>query len=241
MRILLAHIHLPPSALLFMLFLDIAHLPKSRKHHFTGCTTRTRGLGANSANIIVQSRITGQLQEEKMQVYVRLGIRLLYKGATSRMEGARETFNEFFYRKLKPSARPVESLNDPYRLVSAADCRLMTFETVNETGNGGHGAGHFSWVIPGYGISRLTGDMLSNREFFPVLGFIVIYASLISMSASLTSNSTAPSGSPVGMAFVFAWAQVGVKQWFGRASGMLAMSKERQKGEARGFVAQETV
>lgn len=43
----------------------------------------------NSANIIVQNRITGQLEEEKMQVYVRLGIRLLYKGATSRMEGGR--------------------------------------------------------------------------------------------------------------------------------------------------------
>ena len=41
----------------------------------------------NSANIIVQNQITGQLEEEKMQVYVRLGIRLLYKGATSRMEG----------------------------------------------------------------------------------------------------------------------------------------------------------
>lgn len=46
-------------------------------------------LGANSANIIVQNRITGQLEEEKMQVYVRLGIRLLYKGAKSRMEGGR--------------------------------------------------------------------------------------------------------------------------------------------------------
>ena len=33
----------------------------------------------NSANIIVQNRLTGQLEEEKMQVYVRLGIRLLYK------------------------------------------------------------------------------------------------------------------------------------------------------------------
>ena len=43
----------------------------------------------NSANIIVQDRITGHLEEEKMQVYVRLGIRLLYKGATSRMEGGR--------------------------------------------------------------------------------------------------------------------------------------------------------
>ncbi|KAH0584865.1 hypothetical protein H2248_008143 [Termitomyces sp. 'cryptogamus'] len=135
-------------------------------------------LGANSANIIVQNRMTGQLDEEKMQVYVRLGIRLLYKGATSRMEGGRarkllkslsfkqgvkydsfqsaaeipafiefhglnveeildpldsfKTFNEFFYRKLKPSARPIESPDDPYRLVSAADCRLMTFATIDD-------------------------------------------------------------------------------------------------------------
>jgi len=37
-------------------------------------------LGANSANILVQDRMTGQINEEKMSVYVRLGIRLLYKG-----------------------------------------------------------------------------------------------------------------------------------------------------------------
>ncbi|KZP19931.1 hypothetical protein FIBSPDRAFT_932533 [Athelia psychrophila] len=36
-------------------------------------------LGANSANIIVQNRMTGQLEEEKMQVYVRIGIQLFYK------------------------------------------------------------------------------------------------------------------------------------------------------------------
>ena len=46
-------------------------------------------LGANSANILVQDRRTGQLQEEKMAVYVRIGIRVLYKGARSQMEGAR--------------------------------------------------------------------------------------------------------------------------------------------------------
>ncbi|KAJ6577016.1 phosphatidylserine decarboxylase-domain-containing protein [Mycena vulgaris] len=135
-------------------------------------------LGANSANIIVQNRMTGQLEEEKMQVYVRLGIRLLYKGMKSRMEGGRarrllkslsikqgvkydspesardiptfiefhqlkvdeildpldsfKTFNQFFYRKLKPSARPTEQPDDPYRLVSAADCRFMAFESVSE-------------------------------------------------------------------------------------------------------------
>lgn len=43
----------------------------------------------NSANIIVQNRLTGSLEEEKMQVYVRLGIRLLYKGWKGRMEGQR--------------------------------------------------------------------------------------------------------------------------------------------------------
>lgn len=47
-------------------------------------------LGANSANILVQDRITGQINEEKMSVYVRLGIRLLYKGLKSKdMENKR--------------------------------------------------------------------------------------------------------------------------------------------------------
>lgn len=40
-------------------------------------------LGANSANILVQDRLTGQINEERMSVYVRLGIRLLYKGLKS--------------------------------------------------------------------------------------------------------------------------------------------------------------
>ena len=41
-------------------------------------------LGANSANILVQDRLTGQINEERMSVYVRLGIRLLYKALGSR-------------------------------------------------------------------------------------------------------------------------------------------------------------
>lgn len=41
-------------------------------------------LGANSANILVQDRTTGQINEERMSVYVRLGIRLLYKGLKSK-------------------------------------------------------------------------------------------------------------------------------------------------------------
>ena len=43
----------------------------------------------NSANILVQNQIMGKLEEEKMRFYIRLGIRLLYKGATSRMRGGR--------------------------------------------------------------------------------------------------------------------------------------------------------
>ena len=35
-------------------------------------------------------------------------------------------------RKLKFEARPIESPDDPNRLVSGADCRLMAFESVNE-------------------------------------------------------------------------------------------------------------
>ena len=50
-------------------------------------------LGANSANILVQDRITGQINEERMSVYVRLGIRLLYKGLKSRdMEKRRSEY-----------------------------------------------------------------------------------------------------------------------------------------------------
>ncbi|KZT23286.1 hypothetical protein NEOLEDRAFT_1180161 [Neolentinus lepideus HHB14362 ss-1] len=159
-------------------------------------------LGANSANIIVQNRMTGQLEEEKMQVYVRLGIRLLYKGMKGRMEGARarkllkslsikqgikydspesardipqfiefhnlkvdeilepvssfKSFNEFFYRKLKPEARPVESPDDPTRLVSAADCRLMTFETVSEATK--------LWIKGReFTVARLLGDVYKDQ------------------------------------------------------------------------------
>lgn len=50
-------------------------------------------LGANSANILVQDRTTGQINEERMSVYVRLGIRLLYKGLKSReMETKKSMF-----------------------------------------------------------------------------------------------------------------------------------------------------
>ena len=55
-------------------------------------------LGANSANILVQDRLTGQINEEKMSVYVRLGIRLLYKGLKSNnMENKRSECSRMPY------------------------------------------------------------------------------------------------------------------------------------------------
>jgi phosphatidylserine decarboxylase len=55
-------------------------------------------LGANSANILVQDRITGQINEERMSIYVRLGIRLLYKGLKSKeMETKRSMCRWFSY------------------------------------------------------------------------------------------------------------------------------------------------
>lgn len=131
-------------------------------------------LGANSANILVQDRITGQINEERMSMYVRLGIRLLYKGLkANNMEKKRirkllkslsykqgrkyddpasaaeipgfiafhqlnldevllslsefKTFNEFFYRALKPGARPCSAPEDPRVVVSPADCRTVVY------------------------------------------------------------------------------------------------------------------
>lgn len=42
-----------------------------------------------------------------------------------------KTFNDFFYRKLKPDARPVESPDEERVAVSPADCRCTTFATVD--------------------------------------------------------------------------------------------------------------
>ncbi|OAA34061.1 Phosphatidylserine decarboxylase [Metarhizium rileyi] len=155
-------------------------------------------LGANSANILVQDRMTGQINEEKMSVYVRLGIRLLYKGIKSRdMENKRirkllknlsikqgrkfddpasreeiekfidfhgldmsevllpidefKNFNEFFYRALKPNARPCSSPNNPGIIVSPADCRSVVFNQMTQATK--------IWVKGReFSIKRLLGD-----------------------------------------------------------------------------------
>jgi len=42
-----------------------------------------------------------------------------------------KTFNEFFYRKLKDGARPVQNADDPAGLCSAADSRLTVYQTID--------------------------------------------------------------------------------------------------------------
>jgi len=43
-----------------------------------------------------------------------------------------KNFNEFFYRKLKPDARPAHEPEDDKHIVSAADCRLVVFNDLQE-------------------------------------------------------------------------------------------------------------
>lgn len=41
-------------------------------------------------------------------------------------------FNEFFYRALKPGARPCSAPDNPKIIVSPADCRSVVFNTVDD-------------------------------------------------------------------------------------------------------------
>ncbi|ETI28880.1 phosphatidylserine decarboxylase [Cladophialophora carrionii CBS 160.54] len=155
-------------------------------------------LGANSANILVQDRITGQINEERMSVYVRIGIRLLYKGlGAGEMEKKRikkmlrslsvkqgkkfddpasaaqipgfiafhqldmsevllptsefRNFNEFFYRALKPDARPCSAPDRPEIITSPADCRSVVFNTIDDARR--------IWVKGrDYSLEKLFGD-----------------------------------------------------------------------------------
>ncbi|KZP00337.1 hypothetical protein CALVIDRAFT_476192 [Calocera viscosa TUFC12733] len=169
---------------------------------FASLGTGAYRLGANSANIIVQNRVTGQLEEEKMQIYVRLGIRIMYRVTRNQMEGLRakrllksmsikqgmkydspasareilpfiafhklnlkevadplssyKTFNQFFYRKLKDGARPVTEPENPKRLVSPADCRMMAFESVTHATK--------LWIKGrGFTVQKLLGDAYKGQ------------------------------------------------------------------------------
>ncbi|KGK40145.1 hypothetical protein JL09_g818 [Pichia kudriavzevii] len=141
-------------------------------------------VGGNNAHILVQDRVTGLVLEEKISVFVKLGIRLLYKSVKSDnssekikkmlrslsiKQGAKydkpsskskieefvkfhglkstlvecenpdlssyRTFNEFFSRKLKSDARPLEGGTDNQIIVSVADSRLIVFNDISSAKN----------------------------------------------------------------------------------------------------------
>ncbi|KAI8874263.1 hypothetical protein GQ42DRAFT_159935 [Ramicandelaber brevisporus] len=68
------------------------------------------------------------------------------------------TFNEFFYRKLKPSARPIEKQGDPTVAVSAADARVMVFNTIDDATR--------LWIKgKQFSVARLLGDEAMGERY----------------------------------------------------------------------------
>lgn len=62
-----------------------------------------------------------------------------------------KNFNEFFYRALKPDARPCSAPNNPRIVVSPADCRSVVFNSVSQATK--------VWIKGReFSVSRLLGD-----------------------------------------------------------------------------------
>lgn len=62
-----------------------------------------------------------------------------------------KTFNEFFYRALKPGARPCSAPDEPGIVVSPADCRAVVFDRMEEATG--------IWVKGReFSVARLLGD-----------------------------------------------------------------------------------
>jgi phosphatidylserine decarboxylase len=62
-----------------------------------------------------------------------------------------KNFNEFFYRELKPGARPCSAPDNPHIIVSPADCRSVVFNTIDTATD--------IWIKGReFSIKRLLGD-----------------------------------------------------------------------------------
>jgi len=70
-------------------------------------------------------------------------------------QGGFESFNDFFIRKLKPGARPVEA--DPLHLAAPADSRLQAVELVNDT--------HIAVKGMQWRLSQLLGTAALDAQF----------------------------------------------------------------------------
>ncbi len=77
-------------------------------------------------------------------------------------------FNEFFYRKLRPDARPIAEPSNTRVVSSSADCRLTVFESVAEAQQVWIKGQHFS-------IASLLDDKALAANVFPPGSDIVIF------------------------------------------------------------------
>src|SRR2546421_11867766 len=65
-------------------------------------------------------------------------------------------FNEFFYRELKPDARPVSYPDNPKIIVSPADSRCVVFETIDDATS--------IWIKGrGFTVERLLGKAYGDE------------------------------------------------------------------------------
>jgi phosphatidylserine decarboxylase len=55
-----------------------------------------------------------------------------HRSQAHRNPNVSQTFNSFFARRLKASARPIDGQDDPRIIVSPADCRMTVFETEDQ-------------------------------------------------------------------------------------------------------------
>ncbi|KAF9170368.1 hypothetical protein BGX20_009069 [Mortierella sp. AD010] len=69
-----------------------------------------------------------------------------------------KTFNEFFYRKLKPNARTLASPEDDRVAVSVADCRMTCFQTISD-------AQQFWIKGRQFTIAKLLGDEVLAKKY----------------------------------------------------------------------------
>lgn len=121
-----------PSELLFCLWLQLGECSRACRSSRVSSTTRpSRLLRFRLSSPSTDSTWTKSSTLSSLSVRLVRFACLIDHGGTDACLSPKiaETFNEFFYRKLKPEVRPIDQ--DPNSIVSSADCRLMAFDTVS--------------------------------------------------------------------------------------------------------------
>lgn len=103
---------------------------------YTGAGDQLLGYGYIKNQLYKQSVKQGKLFDQELGAYEHIESFVKTYQLESSLDQLLEpdltkyrTFNEFFYRKLKPDARPTNP--DPKVIASCADCRLTVWEDVD--------------------------------------------------------------------------------------------------------------